>query len=440
MSGNLSRAKVITTVALASGSLTLTACSAGSIGGGDSEGSGDAITFLTNNDPPNIENAEALIKAFEAKSDVEVELDTYPTGGEGDNLIKTRLSTGDMAEVFQYNSGSLFQGLSPEKNLTPLSDEEWVSKVDESFIPAVSAGDDVYGAPYGSSMGGGVLYNIPVYEELGLEIPMTWDEFMANNEKIKAAGITPVEQTFADTWTSQLFVLADFHNVETAEPGWAESYTAGDVKYASSEEAQAGFEHLEQLQEEGHLNEDFASATYEDGLTALLNGEAAHYPMLTFALPAMGGIAPDKVEDIGFFAVPGEDAASNGMTLWLPAALYIPNTTEGDDLTAAKEFITFMASPEACQVTVDTQPISGPFLVEGCELPEDVPPVITDVTSYVEAEKVTPALEFLSPIKGPALEQITVEVGSGLRSADDAAALYDKDVEKQAKQLGLPGW
>jgi raffinose/stachyose/melibiose transport system substrate-binding protein len=43
-------------------------------------------------------------------------------------------------------------------------------------------------------------------------------------------------------------------------------------------------------------------------------------------------------------------------------------------------------------------------------------------------------------VKGPALEQITVEVGSGIRSAADAAALYDKDVEKQAKQLGLPGW
>ncbi len=176
-----SRGKALAAVALASGSLALTACSAGSIGGGDSEGGANAITFLTNNDPPNIENAEALIKAFEAKSDVEVELDTYPTGGEGDNLVKTRLSTGDMAEVFQYNSGSLFQGLSPEKNLLPLTDEEWVSKVDESFIPAVSAGDDVYGAPYGSSMGGGVLYNIPVYEELGLEIPKTWDEFMANN-------------------------------------------------------------------------------------------------------------------------------------------------------------------------------------------------------------------------------------------------------------------
>ena len=60
---------------------------------------------------------------------------------------------------------------------------------------------------------------------------------------------------------------------------------------------------------------------------------------------------------------------------------------------------------------------------------------------YFEHEGGTaPALEFLSPIKGPALEQITVEVGSGIRPAAEAAALYDEDVRKQAQQLGLAGW
>ena len=60
---------------------------------------------------------------------------------------------------------------------------------------------------------------------------------------------------------------------------------------------------------------------------------------------------------------------------------------------------------------------------------------------YFEAkDKTTPALEFVSPVKGPALEQITVEVGSGIRKAADGAALYDQDVKKQAQQLGLPGW
>ena len=58
----------------------------------------------------------------------------------------------------------------------------------------------------------------------------------------------------------------------------------------------------------------------------------------------------------------------------------------------------------------------------------------------MDEDRATPALEFLSPVKGPALEQITVEVGSGLRSAEDGAKLYDEDVKKQAQQLGLEGW
>ncbi|WP_291375719.1 hypothetical protein [Devosia sp.] len=84
--------------------------------------------------------------------------------------------------------------------------------------------------------------------------------------------------------------------------------------------------------------------------------------------------------------------------------------------------------------------VTGPFLVNGCELPADVPRGVADMLPYFEAGNTAPALEFLSPIKGPALEQITVEIGSGTRSAADGAALYDEDVRKQAQQLGLPGW
>ena len=69
-----------------------------------------------------------------------------------------------------------------------------------------------------------------------------------------------------------------------------------------------------------------------------------------------------------------------------------------------------------------------------------MPQAIKDLQPYVDSGNVTPALEFQSPVKGPALEQITVEVGSGIRKAADGAALYDQDVKKQAQQLGLPGW
>jgi raffinose/stachyose/melibiose transport system substrate-binding protein len=119
----------------------------------------------------------------------------------------------------------LFQALNPQKNLAPVSRESWVAKTDATFKETVSADGQVYGAPFGTAVGGGVLYNRPIYARLGLGVPKTWTEFMSNNAKIKAAGVAPVIQTYQDTWTSQLFVLGDFHNVQTAEPDFAKSCT-----------------------------------------------------------------------------------------------------------------------------------------------------------------------------------------------------------------------
>ena len=428
--------------ALTAGALSLTACSAGSIGGGDDSESGKtAISFLTNNDPNNVKTAEAVEKAFEdANPDIDLKVETRPGGGDGDNLVKTRLSTGDMAEVFEYNSGSLFQAIAPETNLTPVTDEAYMGDLDETFKDVVSAGDNAYGVPWGYITGGGMFYNTPVFEELGLEIPKTWDEFMANNEKIKAAGITPVEQSYGDTWTSQLMVLANNHNVVAANPTFPEDYTANKAKFSTTPEALAGFEYLQELNEAGYLNDDYASDLFTDALTAVATGEAAQYPMATFGLGGIADVAPDNVDDVGFFALPGDDPSTNGPTLWYPSGVYIPKGVEGDQLEAAKKFQAFLASPEGCEAQAGAAPVGGPFAVTTCELPADVPTAVEDVQAYVDAGESTPALEFLSPIKGPALEQILVEVGSGIRPAQDGAELYDQDVEKQAQQLGLEGW
>jgi raffinose/stachyose/melibiose transport system substrate-binding protein len=426
---------------LAAGVLVLPACSVGGLVSGDEEAGKVNVTYLIPNAADDIAPAQALVKAFEADHpDINVELETRPGGTEGDNIVKTRLSTGDMPELFQYNNGSLFHAIDPEQNLVPLTGEDFVSRLPDSFKATVTEGDDVYGAPWSTAMGGGVLYNKKVYAELGLQVPMTWDEFMANNAKIKAAGVAPVIQTYGETWTAQLFVLGDFHNVAAEDPDWAQKYTAGEVKY-STPPALDGFRHQQEVHAAGYMNKDFASAELVDGLRMIATGEGAHYPILTQVVSTIAQDYPEQLKDVGFFALPGEDAADNGLTIWPGFGVYIPNTTEGAELQASKDFLDFIASPEGCAAQSRAVSPPGPYLVEGCDLPDDVAPAVKDMLPYFESdERTTPALEYLSPIKGPALEQITVEVGSGIRTAEEGAALYDEDVEKQAQQLGLEGW
>lgn len=426
---------------VAIGVIAIVALTGGALGSAVVAQDAEPVTLSILVDTTEVTNArvQALTDAYTAlHPEVTFELEQRPQGAEGDNVTKTRLATGEMNDLFWYNSGSLLQALNPSETLVDISDQPCVANLQESYLPTVSDENGTYGVPGETAMAGGILYNKAIYEDLGLSVPTTWTEFAANNAAIKEAGIAPVGQTYAgdSTWTSQLFVLADFYNVLAAHPDWAEQYTGNQAKYATTPEALAGFQRLQQGFEEGWWQEDFGSATYDEGLTLLAEGQIAHYPMLTFALPTLAERDPEGGQNIGFFAQPGD--SGTGATIWMPGSLYIPNTTE--DVDVAKDFLCFVASVEGTEVLTQAVAPSGPYVVKGATLPDDVLPAVKEIQAYIDAGASAPALEFLSPIKGPALEQITVEVGSGLRSAEDAAALYDEDVAKQALQLGIPGW
>ncbi|MET8864742.1 extracellular solute-binding protein [Nonomuraea sp. NPDC004580] len=415
----------------------LTSC--GSDSGGESGGGTVTLKFLVDNSQATVDTAKALADAFmKANPTIKIETETRPGGSEGDNIVKTRLSTGDMSDVFWYNSGSLLQALNPAQTMVDLTGDPVLANVQKDFLPVVSQAGKVFGVPAGTAMGGGILYNRKVYEQLKLEVPKTWAAFMANNDTIKAAGITPVIGTFKDTWTSQLFVLGDYYNVQAAVPGFAQDYTANKAKFATTPAAMAGFQHLAEVHAKGFMQEGFGSATNDQGMKMLVEGKGAHYPMLSAQLPPLVASMPQAATDVGFFGIPGTDPARNGATIWEPPGIYIAKTSENVD--AAKKFLGFIASPPAADAVNKVVQPAGPYRIQGAKLPDNAIQVAKDLQVYVDESRTAPALEFVSPVKGPSLEQITVAVGSGLTPAAEGAAQYDKDVEKQAKQLGLAGW
>ena len=330
------------------------------------------------------------------------------------------------------------QALNPEQNLLDLTNEPFQANVIDSFKPTVTSKGKIFAGPIGSTMGGGWFYNKKIYADLGLSVPKTWLELMANSEKIKAAGITPVIGSYKDDWTTQLVVLADYYNVQAVSPKFADDYTANKAKYATDAAAFRSFEKLEEIAKKGYMNKDFLATSYDAGLKMLAEGKGAQYPMLSFAVPALEQNFPDKMKDIGFFAQPGDNAATNGLTVWMPSGAYIYKATKHAE--QAKKFVEFIASLDGVAAQAAASKPSGPYAVKGSKLPDNVAQAVKDMSPYFDANKMAPALEFVSPIKGSSLPQITTEAGAGIKSAKQSAEVYDKDVEKQAKQLGLQGW
>jgi len=434
--------KLVTVLGASAALMATSACQAGSLSGNNVSAGVVEIKLLHTTSAPNPTIAKALSDGFNAaQTKYKVTVESRPGGTEGDNLVKTRLATGSMDDLFEYNSGSLMNNLNPAKNLIPLGDEPYAKDYSDTFKLAVTSPTDgkIYAAPWGAGQGGGVMYNMKVYKELGLSVPKTWAEFIANCDKIKAAGKTAVIQSYGTTWTSQLFVLADFGNVNVADPSWAANYTANKAKYADAP-AIEGFQHVEDTYKAGYFNSDAASLTLDNALKMLATGAGVQYPILSNNILSVQQNNPDLVKDLGFFPIPGTDASKNVMSDWVNDGIYVPKTTTGAKLEGVKAFINWIESSDGCKAQSAAFSPNGPFGMKTCSPSGDLPQVAKDVISYSEQGKASVALEFISPLKGPNLESFLILVGTGQKTAKEAAALYDQDVKKQALQLGLPGW
>ena len=98
------------------------------------------LSITTDGDAETVAAIEALTAAYTAAHpDVTFEIESRPGGADGDNLVKTRLATGEAGDIMQYNSGSLFQALKPVEQLADLSDIQ--GNVIDSFKSVVTAPD-----------------------------------------------------------------------------------------------------------------------------------------------------------------------------------------------------------------------------------------------------------------------------------------------------------
>lgn len=110
-----------------------------------------------------LEGWEAVFAKIEEELNIKTILDLRPGGTEGDNLVKSRLATGDMADLCAYNSGSLFKVLNPSAYFVDLSNEPWAANLDQAFKNSVSVDGVLYGAPSGATQVGAWMYNKEIH-------------------------------------------------------------------------------------------------------------------------------------------------------------------------------------------------------------------------------------------------------------------------------------
>lgn len=130
------------------------------------------LTFLIDSDV-SLDGFNAIAALAKEKLGITIETEMRAGGADGDNIVKTRLASGDMSDLCGYNSGSLLAALNPTEYFIDISQNDWVNKLDDTYRKTVSVGSQTFGVPLGSGQAGAVLYNKEMYKQCNLKVPTT---------------------------------------------------------------------------------------------------------------------------------------------------------------------------------------------------------------------------------------------------------------------------
>jgi raffinose/stachyose/melibiose transport system substrate-binding protein len=415
--------------------LALSGCSA-SGGGEESEGGVTLTLWHNTHDPKAVLD---IYEAYEKASGNTIELVPITADGFEDATL-TKWATGDRPDILEFHATQAYiTMLNPTENLRSLSDEEFVEKSGSLYdIGGRGADGNVYAAITNFPEVWGLYYNKNVLAEYGLEPAGTAPELFAQCEVLSAAGVVTLAEAGGSGWPP--VGIPYLYGTSVAEDGWSDKILDREVNLNDEDSPLlAGLETYESLLDEGCMSPDIATATFEDSVASVLNGEAAyqlsHSNMAPVYVDAANGDAEMVDATVGFTAWGGEEKE----TIINPgpiASYLLPKTGDEAREAAALDFIRFATGeyyPEYIKA-------SGTFpVLEGVDAPETSELLTAIKTAYDEGPTVG---MFASNIPGGLSGAIPLlsEMIAGQKSAKDVTDALQTQTEAAAKSIGLEGW
>lgn len=195
--------------------------------------------------------------------------------------IKVVIGSDECPDIFfsfcgEFSERFIREGLLLD--MTPYfeADPEWKDSLMKTQMDEYTTKDGmIYGIPFRLDAKE-FFYNVDIFNELGLEVPETWDQFIDVLDKIQAAGITPIAEGNQDKWPACHYIGA------LNEQLVADDVRAKDYDAKTGEFTDPGYvEALEKYQQlVGYMNmgvngmtHDMARLGFTQGQNAILFAE-----------------------------------------------------------------------------------------------------------------------------------------------------------------------
>jgi raffinose/stachyose/melibiose transport system substrate-binding protein len=258
--------------------------------------------------------ADAYMKAH---SNVQINI-TIISNEEFKTKLATTIQSGKVPDLFQSWGGGVMYSQVDAGMLKDITADvaSWKDTINPAALGVYSYNGKQYGIPWDMGMIG-FWYNKDLFQQAGITaVPTTWSEYLADVQKLKDAGITPLAIAGKDKWPSMHLWTYLVLRVGGGD-ALAKMISSGDWNTDACKNAGAEVLKLNALKP---YQDGYESATYDNEAAAVGNGKAAMELMGQWAPAVQAADSTDKKglgDKLGWFPFPsvegGAGAATDGV-------------------------------------------------------------------------------------------------------------------------------
>jgi len=304
--------------------------------------------------PTNVffESRYEVVQAFNKQYAGRYRIDVQHYGGKDENDLSymERLALANaMPDIFVAQSTQL-QTLAKTGKMMDFApflakDAEWANSFyPDAFTSLKSASGQVWGIPEERDVVG-IYYNKALFAKAGISaFPATWDEFLADCQKLKAAHVIPVAMD--GDWVTQLM----WANLIGTQPGGEQFLTSGIAKGGFSDNpiVVKATEFLKNLHTSGYVNQDAFTGDYPNAANPFLQEQAAmiaNGPWMVQADITGKSALPDLRSQVGYEISPGWTTDGRGAIVLAGNAGWGSGSRDPAKQEAVAAFTKFTTSP-----------------------------------------------------------------------------------------------
>jgi raffinose/stachyose/melibiose transport system substrate-binding protein len=258
---------------------------------------------------------------------------------EYDSVLDAQLEGGTAPDLFYVRSFSASSNLFERGYLARLTDLPGLHEHFEPTVLAAWATDA--GTPYAvpfTATSHGIYYNQEMFQELGLEVPGTWEELLSVAQALQEAGVIPFANGTKAKWTAAETI---FMNLAPGFIGGREgrmAYLAGDRCF-NDEAMVSAFRAVEDLAP--FFPEDHELLGYIDSLQLFAQGKAGMWLSGSWDIPYFEEADPSFPWSV--FAVPAPAGRPGCVTFHLDVGIGLNAASSHKE--EASEFLTWITQP-----------------------------------------------------------------------------------------------